>query len=588
MVSLTIIVEFVESVAVLVFASVLLALLGRRLDQCRWRCQVVVGAVLGAAGVLSMAGPVIAGPGLVFDARAVVVVLAGPLAGPIATAVAAAMVASMRVATGGPGAVAGVASIALAAVAGLLVWDRLRRRGRPLSKADLPLLALASAMVPVLSVLLLPTWAMAFEVLSTATPLSAAANVIGVGLLGLLVLWDRERRAASAALRESEARLRAIADNAPGALYQRVKTADGKVSFRFVSDGAADIVGIPASEIVRDPGSALGLMLAEDVARYERSIDVSEKTLAPWRFDGRFRRPDGKLIWLHGQSTPRRGPGGETIWDGFVLDITERKQMEEQLVAARLAAEEANAAKSRFLALVTHELRSPLTAISGYVDLMRSGVHGPVGDARYDRYLETIRTASTHLAAVIDDLMDVSKVEAGKVQLTLCDFDLAGLVQEVVDMQRVRADGGGVVLETAVPQGCRVRADRGRLRQVLLNLTTNAIRFTPPGGRVRIAAALGGDGDCRIAVSDTGIGIAPADLARVLEPFVQIDNEVNRKGGGTGLGLPLSKRLVELHGGSLSLDSAPGSGTTVTVTLPVEDAARPRSGSAEVGAAAGR
>ena len=567
MLTLAVIVEFAESIALLAFGSVLIALLGRRLDACRRPCQAVIGVILGSVGVISMAAPVVAGPGLVFDARAVVAILAGPLAGPLGAAISAAMLAGMRLATGGAGTVAGIASIGLAGAFGILFWYRLRLAGRALAMADLPILGMACALVPFFSTLLLPTWSLALEMLSAATPLSAITNALGVMLLGMLLLWDRERRAVNAALQESESRLRSIADNAPGALYQRVRTADGRTSYRYLSDGAMEILGVPASAVMQEARAALDLMMPEDVTAYQRSLEISAATLSSWRCDSRIRRPDGRVVWLHDQSTPRRNAQGDTIWDGFFLDVTEQKQLEQQLQAAQRTAEEANAAKSRFLALVTHELRSPLNAICGYVDLIKSGVHGPLGDPRYVRYLGTIRAASTHLAAVVDDLMDLSKIEAGKIQLAPEQLELADLIAEVADILRVRAEDGGVILGTSVPPRTQAWADRARLRQVLLNLATNAIRFTPPGGEVRIAAAPGGEGVCRITVSDTGIGISPEHLRKVLEPFFQVDNEVNRKGGGTGLGLPLSKQLVELHGGHLSIRSTPGCGTTVTIEL---------------------
>jgi signal transduction histidine kinase len=169
---------------------------------------------------------------------------------------------------------------------------------------------------------------------------------------------------------------------------------------------------------------------------------------------------------------------------------------------------------------------------------------------------------------MIDDLLDMSAIEADKIQLSKEDIALDVLVREVEQILRVRADHVGINFEVVVPDTCAIHADPRRLKQILLNLGSNAVKFTETGGSVTLSAECGGNGGCRIVVADTGIGISPHDLDSILEPFGQLDNFVNRRGGGTGLGLPLTKRLVELHGGKLMIDSELGKGTTVTVTFP--------------------
>jgi len=228
----------------------------------------------------------------------------------------------------------------------------------------------------------------------------------------------------------------------------------------------------------------------------------------------------------------------------------------------------ANEAKSAFLATMSHELRTPLNAVIGYTEFMLSTPFGPIGDRRYCEYLDDVHGAGVHLLSIINDILDLSKLDAGQVELREETISLPDLFDSV----RCMMEGQARIT------GCRVRmvvngdvtcivADHRRLKQALLNLLSNAIKFTPAGGDVCLSAVLE-QGCVQIAVSDTGIGIAEDDIPKALERFGQIDSRLSRKYEGTGLGLPLAKELVELHGGTLALESAVGSGTTVTITLP--------------------
>ncbi len=254
---------------------------------------------------------------------------------------------------------------------------------------------------------------------------------------------------------------------------------------------------------------------------------------------------------------------------GTASDITELKKREMSLRAAKEMAETASRAKTEFLANVSHELRTPLNAIIGFSEIMDMELLGPIGNSQYQGYISDIHASAQHLLGVINDILDVAKIEAGKAELQESEIELPRLFDSVFRLIRERAARAGLTLVVGDVRGLpAVVADEQKLKQILINLLSNAVKFTPSGGRVELGARLGEGGDLLITTADTGIGIAPGDIERVMEPFGQADSHLNRKYEGTGLGLPLARGLVELHGGKLVLESRLNVGTTATVILP--------------------
>ncbi len=265
-----------------------------------------------------------------------------------------------------------------------------------------------------------------------------------------------------------------------------------------------------------------------------------------------------------------------TLWDGeraFIItmrDVTERKKSEKALRLAKQTAEQANAMKSQFLANMSHELRTPLNAIIGYSEMMLMGISGPVEPARYRNYISDIHRGGKHLLSLINELLDLSKAESGQLRLLEESFDLVPLAGQVIDLLRGQAERKGVNLSvTPETASIWVYADARMLNQVLLNLLGNAIKFTPEGGSVAIVLNRTYEGEARVVVRDSGIGIPKHQIPRAFAAFVQIENAYTRiENTGTGLGLALCKRYVEMHDGKIGLESAVDAGTTVTVTLP--------------------
>ncbi|MGH6966353.1 MAG: PAS domain-containing sensor histidine kinase [Phenylobacterium sp.] len=238
----------------------------------------------------------------------------------------------------------------------------------------------------------------------------------------------------------------------------------------------------------------------------------------------------------------------------------------------KVRAEGANQAKSEFLANMSHELRTPLNAINGFSEIMIAEMYGPLGDARYRSYAQDILNSGQHLLALISDILDMSKIEAGKMSLRFEPMSLEEVAEDALRLVRNRAEAAGLALRLDFDDLPDVEADYRAIKQVLLNLLSNAVKFTPRGGRVTVRAELRDDAvgqRVRISVQDTGIGITPDDLARLARPFEQIESQHAKTQQGTGLGLALTKALVEMHGGLLDLRSAPGQGTSATFSLPV-------------------
>jgi len=277
-----------------------------------------------------------------------------------------------------------------------------------------------------------------------------------------------------------------------------------------------------------------------------------------------FRLADDRWIRI---SRSRTEEGGFFL---LISDFSDVKEREERLDETRHQAEAASAAKSTFLANMSHELRTPLNAIIGFSELLSSQMVRQVGSEAQVQYARDIWQSGSHLLAIINSVLDLSKSEAGKLQLACNEVDLGELVESSLKMMGEQCSRAELSLTAALPDfPLRLWADGAKLRQVLLNLLSNAVKFTEPGG-VAVSAEAAADGSVTMRVVDNGIGMSAEEIPVAFAAFGQVDNRLARRYEGTGLGLPLSKALVQLHGGTITIDSTPGEGTTVIVTLPKE------------------
>jgi PAS domain S-box-containing protein len=302
--------------------------------------------------------------------------------------------------------------------------------------------------------------------------------------------------------------------------------------------------------------------------------DAVEGGAEAWTGEYRFRRADGSYATVLDRACIARTPEGRPLrMVGSMLDISARKSLEEEREellqrerAARAEAERANQAKSDFLAVMSHELRTPLTAVMGYAELLQMGVPEPLPDPAVQQ-VERIDQAARHLLTLIEEILTFSRLEANREEVRLQRVDLVEVVREALSFVRPLADRKGLRLRLSAPaEGVETATDVGKVRQILSNLLSNAVKFTRAGEVALEAEA--GEGELRVRVRDTGMGIAPGDLARIFDPFWQVQQGNTREAGGTGLGLTISRRLAVLLGGDLTAESTPGEGSTFTLRLP--------------------
>jgi PAS domain S-box-containing protein len=374
-----------------------------------------------------------------------------------------------------------------------------------------------------------------------------------------------ERRRAEETLRESEKELRAILDNMLDTYYRT--DAGGRMV--MTSPEATSLLGYSLEEL---NGMPLVDNYADPADRREFLRQLEENGGELRGHEARLQRKDGKEIWVSTNARYYFDENGNIAGvEGVTRDVTQQKIAVAAVRAAKEQAETANRAKTEFLANMSHELRTPLNSVIGFSEILAGEMFGPLGSPQYMEYVQHINESGKHLLGLIKDILDVSQIETGNFELTESHVDIAPLVDTCAALVNDRVARSGLTLSTNIGAGLpTVFVDELRLKQILLNLLTNAVKFTPEGGKVTLTAGLDDDGGLLFSVTDTGIGIASEDFDGVLKAFVQAEGAWTRTYEGAGLGLPIAKQLVELHGGTLDLDSELAVGTTVTFRLPPE------------------
>lgn len=334
----------------------------------------------------------------------------------------------------------------------------------------------------------------------------------------------------------------------------------------------ARIYGYESPACMLDALTDIGRQLYVDPHRRDEFVRLMRETGTVSGFESQVYRRDGQVIWISECCREVRSAAGALLYyEGTVEDITVRKNAERDLKMAKDQAEAANRAKSAFLANMSHELRTPLNAILGFAQILRDGILGPIGEPKYHEYAGDIYRSGKHLLDVINDILDLTKIEGGHLKLDEQDVDVGNVFAACERLVAESARAAGVSLKVVSPAvPVTLFVDPTRLTQILLNLLSNAIKFTPEGRSVKLSTGFASSGDVLMVVEDTGIGMTAEEMVQALQPFQQIDNSLARRYEGTGLGLTLTKLLAELHGGALKLESEPGQGTRVTVSLPAQ------------------
>ena len=389
-----------------------------------------------------------------------------------------------------------------------------------------------------------------------------------------------DRKTAQTGMIEALNRLEKIASRVPGMVYEFRLRPDGTMCFPYASEGMRAIFQVGPEEVNIDGTKVFSRVHPEDIASLHLSTQNSSKDLSLWSHEFRLQLSDGTERWIAGTAAPTRESDGSTLWHGYVADITDRKQVEQNLIVAHAAAEEANRAKSAFLANMSHEIRTPLTAMLGFAEILGEEDTSPQKLEHRKNITETIKKSGNHLLTIINDILDLSKIEANKMTVEKVEMSLLSLFCEVETLMLPSAAGKGVCLDVSLssPLPDRIHGDPTRLRQVLLNLVGNSIKFTE-AGRIQIKASSTCENNVTFVVvdiEDTGMGMSSEQTEKVFSPFGQGDNSMTRIHGGTGLGLSLSRRFARMMGGDVQLlytEVGRGSCFRMQITLePVADA----------------
>ncbi|SDH23344.1 PAS domain-containing sensor histidine kinase [Roseospirillum parvum] len=370
-----------------------------------------------------------------------------------------------------------------------------------------------------------------------------------------------------AALTRSEEKLRLALEVAEDGIWD-LDLASGTVEW---TPRLYTLLGYPPDSFPATFETWREMVHPEDLPKVEAEIYKALTSSSGIKIEYRMRHRDGRWLWIwdHARPVAWNANGSVARLLGVATDIDARKRWELAQQEARQQAEQGSQAKSRFLATMSHELRTPLNSILGFSEMMEKGILGPLENPTYRQYAADIHRSGHHLVELIDGLMDLAKIEAGRRELAPHQQDVAELVRAVVHLLAQRASEAGLALDVHLdPTLPPLIADGLAVRQVLVNLLSNAIKFTPPGGRIDISAQADPEGGVVIQVRDTGIGISAADQARLFQPFSRAAEAEKRHIEGSGLGLALVHALMDLHGGTVGVDSTPGQGSTFTVRFP--------------------
>lgn len=369
-------------------------------------------------------------------------------------------------------------------------------------------------------------------------------------------------------IRQREQFMNTMFDNLPNMVFVKdVRTGTytriNKASLTILGLSPDDVIGKTDSDIFPPTTATAAIASDKRVVETREQVDIPEEFVV---------HPSGDSRIIHTRKVLIPNAHGDSDYLlGISEDVTQQVAYRDALIDAKENAEIANRSKSEFLAHMSHELRTPLNAVMGFSQSITAGIFGPIGHARYAEYADHICKSAEHLLSVINDILDIAKIEAKKDELYETEFDVASTLESAVTITKMLSTERSQSLNTKIDADLhRLYADERMVRQILVNLIGNAVKFTPERGTISVEAATSDDGGVVVSVVDTGCGIPPEDIQRVMRPFEQVRSESFHTANGTGLGLSLSKAIVERHGGRLDIQSQVGVGTTVSATFPPE------------------
>jgi PAS domain S-box-containing protein len=555
--------EFAKAASLLLSLCLLYAFIAQRWPNGELTGKILSGLLFGVICVIGMESPVTIASGVIFDPRSVVISLSGVFGGPVGGVIAAAIAAGYRIHLGGGGAPVGVA-VVLACVCLGIGFHAAYKAGRiPLNWLALLIFGLLVHLVVIAIFTQLPA-PVAEKVMKTVALPFVVTFTPATMVLGMILAYIDDRIDTRKALAASEARLQAIIDSGPNAMT--LKDRFGKILLANPAY-AAWVGSSPESLIGKTMWDVFPERDATAITEKDKNVLASgeisiEEVTRTFRAAGMKHLRNHKIPIL-------LGAGNDRALITIMVDITAEKDVQLELRHALALAEDANLAKTQFLATMSHELRTPLNAIIGFSEILYRQYFGPPSSGKYREYAKDIHSSAAYLLSLVEDLLDISAIEAGTGNHDLTQLAIGDIAQECADAARDRAYEKDIDIDLAVPDWLPpVLADARAVKQVFLNLLVNAIKFTPSSGRITVSASEQ-DGMVAVTVADTGPGIDAVLIDRLLEPFATGNQNPFTTDKGWGLGLSITKSLIEQQGGEIRIDSVLGEGTRVIFTLPL-------------------
>ena len=563
-------IELVKGLALLLSLCLLYSFVLRFTRRSNLTRTLSLGVLFGIIAVVGIMSPLQVHHGLIFDVRAVVLSLGGLFGGPIVAVISSVMAAAYRLWVGGPGAVIGFWLIFVSSGLGIAYYICVRRGILGLGIPQFLVFgAITQSLIAISLVLFAPGYGVVH--LDPTVISLLIIRTVATAILGRLLMEIEDFFRTGERLTETSRQLATVLESMPDG----INVLDKNLRAVAFNSRYLDLMGFPHDQFQQ--GDPLEKFIRFNVMRGEYGdVDVESYIATELARVKRFEansltvtRPNGTVVAMN--SNPLPDGGMVTLYSDITVQRKERRDLE----IAKTAAENASASKSQFLSHMSHELRTPLNSIIGVSELITSQIYGEMKHPRYLEYVHDIKRSGEHLLQLINDILDLSKIDAGHVELYEKSICLKTLLAQCIRMVGGEDSRSKVRISLqAEDTPFQLWADDRLIKQIILNLLSNAVKYNVKGGRVDIRTGCDRQGGMYLTVSDTGIGIAQSDIKKVMEPFGQARSDAYRTHEGTGLGLSLSKQLTELHGGTLVLTSELDVGTTVTVVFPPERTVR--------------